>query len=135
MASFTAVSYTHLDVYKRQGQEVCSAAGEDLAECMRGIRLETGQELFLGNCRLVILSEPAASERTAEVVDYLLSDHELRPGTPLYLTEGEAAALLESPELPAEQLSEMMRSAAEAGPVSYTHLVRRALQRERTAKW
>lgn len=50
---------------------------------MRGIRLETGQELFLGNCRLVILSEPAASERTAEVVDYLLSDHELRPGTPL----------------------------------------------------
>ena len=97
------------------GQEVCSAAGEDLAECMRGIRLETGQELFLGNCRLVILSEPAASERTAEVVDYLLSDHELRPGTPLYLTEGEAAELLESPELPAEQLSEMMRSAAEAG--------------------
>lgn len=97
------------------GQEVCSAVGEDLAECMRGIRLETGQELFLGNCRLVILSEPAASERTAEVVDYLLSDHELRPGTPLYLTEGEAAALLESPELPAEQLSEMMRSAAEAG--------------------
>ena len=82
---------------------------------MRGIRLETGQELFLGNCRLVILSEPAASERTAEVVDYLLSDHELRPGTPLYLTEGEAAELLESPELPAEQLSEMMRSAAEAG--------------------
>ena len=63
---------------------------------MRGIRLETGQELFLGNCRLVILSEPAASERTAEVVDYLLSDHELRPGTPLYLTEGEAAELLES---------------------------------------
>ena len=34
---------------------------------------------------------------------------------PLYLTEGEAAELLESPELPAEQLSEMMRSAAEAG--------------------
>ena len=63
---------------------------------MRGIRLETGQELFLGNCRLVILSEPAASERTAEVVDYLLSDHELRPGTPLYLTEGEAAELLEA---------------------------------------
>ena len=79
------------------------------------LHLETGQELFLGNCRLVILSEPAASERTAEVVDYLLSDHELRPGTPLYLTVGEAAELLESPELPAEQLSEMMRSAAEAG--------------------
>lgn len=52
-----------------------------------------------GNCRLVVLSEPAASERTAEVVDYLLSDHELRPGTPLY-TEGEAAELLNPPELP-----------------------------------
>ena len=31
-----------------------------------------------------------------EMVDYLLSDHELRPGTPLYLTEGEAAELLEA---------------------------------------
>lgn len=94
---------------------LCTARGEDLAECMQKIRLETGKELFLGNCRLVILGEPAVSERTAEVVDHLLSDHELRPGTPLYITRESAAALLEEPETEADQLSAVMRSASRAG--------------------
>lgn len=79
---------------------------------MRSFRLETGQEPFLGNCRLVILGEAAARQQTGEIMDTLLSDHELRPGTPLCLTAGQAAGLLTRS---AEELGELLQAAARAG--------------------
>lgn len=92
--------------------ELCSVSGPDLEECVRSFRLETGQEPFLGNCRLVILGEAAARQQTGEIMDTLLSDHELRPGTPLCLTAGQAAGLLTRS---AEELGELLQAAARAG--------------------
>ena len=60
----------------------------------------------------MILGEAAARQQTGEIMDTLLSDHELRPGTPLCLTAGQAAGLLTRS---AEELGELLQAAARAG--------------------
>ena len=50
-ACFAAVSYTHLDVYKRQGLSFCSAAERHLLEKMeacRNFRLDAAKEMTQG---------------------------------------------------------------------------------------
>ena len=63
-----------LQVFSPEGREgetgspeLCSVSGPDLEECVRSFRLETGQEPFLGNCRLVILGEAAARQQTGSL--------------------------------------------------------------------
>ena len=95
------------------------AAGESISECMQNIRRDTGKEMFLGNCRMVILGSEAVEERCSEVLDYLLSDHQLRPGIQLLFTEGPASELItadiEEAPVPAMRIQEVVASHSRSG--------------------
>lgn len=99
--------------------DIHTAAGENLAECMQSVCRDTGRSLFLGNCRMVILGANAMGENREPVLDYLLSNHELRPGIPLLFTEGQAADLLKAPmdgaEVPAMRIHEVVSAHIHAG--------------------
>ena len=96
--------------------ELWTGSGENLTGCLEEIGLDTGRELFFGSCRVVLVNSRAAEERTGEVIDCLLSDHELRPGTPLALT-GESSALVlgTEPMVAAQQMGEILEAAWQAG--------------------
>ena len=95
-----------------------SASDENLAECLSKIYRDTGKRPFFGGCRLVLLGKNVYSESREEVTGLLLSDHELRPGTPLLLTEDAAAltaAVYDGESVPAVRLEEVWQTACREG--------------------
>ena len=95
-----------------------SASDADLAECLGKIYRDTGKRLFFGGCRLVLLGESAYPEARTEVTGLLLGDHELRPGTPLLLTEDAAAltaASYDGEMVPAVRLEQVWQASCREG--------------------
>ena len=83
--------------------------GGRLSDCFLNLEQESGRQLFLGNCRMVLLGEQAAEQKWEEISDFLLSDHELRPTVSLLLAVPGAEQVLQ-----VENARELQLRAAES---------------------
>jgi spore germination protein len=73
-----------------------TSEGETLFEITRGMATRTSRSPFFPHIQLIVVSEEVArSKHFANVLDFFLRDHEMRRGTQVMISKGEAKKVLE----------------------------------------
>lgn len=79
------------------GGKMLQVEGKTLSEAMRNANLKQGQEIFLGDTKLIILGHAVAQTGMKPVMTYFSSENQSRPNMDVLIAEGDAADVLCQP--------------------------------------
>lgn len=79
------------------GGKILSCEGRTVYEAVRQASMRSGQELFFGHTKLIVLGEDVAKNGISEAVSYFNGQTGSRPNIDILLAAGKAADLFEQP--------------------------------------
>ena len=79
------------------GGKILSAEGKTVAQAVREASLKSGQEIFFGHTKLLILGESVAEKGVKEAIGFFNGQTRSRPNIDVLLAAGQGASLLQKP--------------------------------------